>query len=112
MVVDDSAIIRGLIARSLEADSEIEVVSSVSNGELAVKAAARHQLDVVVLDIEMPVMEPGDLVAIPSSGAYAPSMASNYNLNPRPAIVMVRDGEARLIRRRETYSDLMLQDIF
>ena len=66
----------------------------------------------LVRDIEMPVMEPGDLVAIPSSGAYAPSMASNYNLNPRPAIVMVRDGEARLIRRRETYSDLMLQDIF
>ena len=68
--------------------------------------------DVLVRDIEMPIMEPGDLVAIPSSGAYAPSMASNYNLNPRPAIVMVRDGEARLIRRRETYSDLMLQDIF
>ncbi|MDP6269056.1 MAG: chemotaxis response regulator protein-glutamate methylesterase [Alphaproteobacteria bacterium] len=63
MVVDDSAIIRGLIARSLEADSEIEVVSSVSNGELAVKAAARHQLDVVVLDIEMPVMD--GLTALP-----------------------------------------------
>jgi diaminopimelate decarboxylase len=39
-------------------------------------------------------------------------MASNYNLNPRPAIVMVQDGESRLIRRRETYSDLMLQDVF
>jgi two-component system chemotaxis response regulator CheB len=63
MVVDDSAIIRGLIARSLEADSEIEVVSSVSNGELAVKAAARHELDVVVLDIEMPVMD--GLTALP-----------------------------------------------
>ena len=68
--------------------------------------------DVLVRDIEMPVMEPGDLVAVPSSGAYAPSMASNYNLNPRPAIVMVQDGESRLIRRRETYSDLMLQDVF
>ena len=51
--------------------------------------------DVLVQDIKMPVMEPGDIVAIPSSGAYAPSMASNYNLNGRPAIVMAKDGEAR-----------------
>ena len=57
MVVDDSAIIRGLIVRSLEADPEIEVVASVGNGEMAVKAAARHDIDVVVLDIEMPVMD-------------------------------------------------------
>jgi diaminopimelate decarboxylase len=56
-------------------------------------------------------MEAGDIVAIPSSGAYAPSMASNYNLNPRPAIVMVKDGSARLIRRRETYADLMAMDV-
>ncbi len=67
--------------------------------------------DVLVKDIEMPVMESGDIVAIPSSGAYAPSMASNYNLNPRPAIIMVRDGKARLIRRRETYEDMMLCDV-
>ena len=68
--------------------------------------------DVLVRDVEMPVLESGDLVAIPSSGAYAPSMASNYNLNPRPAIVMVGDGTARLIRRRETYDDLMRSDVF
>ena len=67
--------------------------------------------DVLVKDIEMPVMESGDIVAIPSSGAYAPSMASNYNLNPRPAIIMVKDGKARLIRRRETYEDMMLCDV-
>jgi diaminopimelate decarboxylase len=59
----------------------------------------------------MPVMEAGDIVAIPSSGAYTPSMASNYNLNPRPAIVMVKDGSARLIRRRESYQDLMAMDV-
>ena len=67
--------------------------------------------DVLIRDIELPVMEPGDVVAIPSSGAYAPSMASTYNLNPRPAMVMVKDGDTRLIRRRETYDDLMLYDI-
>ena len=59
--------------------------------------------DVLVRDIEMPALESGDLVAIPSSGAYAPSMASNYNLNGRPAIVVVADGAARLIRRRESF---------
>ena len=68
--------------------------------------------DILIRDITLPGMGPGDVVAIPSSGAYAPAMASNYNLNPRPAIVMVKDGEARLIRRRETYKDLMLCDIF
>ena len=68
--------------------------------------------DVLVQDIKMPVMEPGDIVAIPSSGAYAPSMASNYNLNGRPAIVMAKDSDARLIRRRETYADMMMADVF
>ena len=67
--------------------------------------------DVLVQDIKMPVVKPGDIIAIPSSGAYAPSMASNYNLNGRPAIVMAKDGEARLIRRRESYADMMMMDV-
>jgi diaminopimelate decarboxylase len=67
--------------------------------------------DVLIRDIELPVIESGDIVAIPSSGAYAPSMASNYNLNPRPAIVVVKDGKAELIRRRETYEDMMHADV-
>ena len=67
--------------------------------------------DVLIRDITLPVLEPGDIIAIPSSGAYVPSMASNYNLNPRPAIVMVKDGSARLIRRRESYQDLMAMDV-
>jgi diaminopimelate decarboxylase len=65
----------------------------------------------LIKDIELPVLETGDIIAIPSSGAYAPSMASNYNLNPRPAVVMVKDGNARLIRRRETFEDMMLSDV-
>ena len=67
--------------------------------------------DVLIRDITLPVLEPGDIIAIPSSGAYVPSMASNYNLNPRPAILMVRDGSARLIRRRESYEDMMAMDV-
>lgn len=67
--------------------------------------------DVLLWDVLFPRLEPGDILAVPAAGAYAPSMASNYNLVPRPAIVMVKDGQARLIRRRETYADLMRNDL-
>ena len=67
--------------------------------------------DVLIRDITLPVLEPGEIIAIPSSGAYVPSMDSNYNLTPRPAIVMVHDGSARLIRRRESYQDMMAMDV-
>jgi diaminopimelate decarboxylase len=46
------------------------------------------------------------------SGAYQLSMASNYNMAPRPAVVVVRDGRARLLRRRETFDDLLAADVF
>ena len=64
--------------------------------------------DILVKNAFIPTPEPGDLIALPASGAYNVPMASNYNMIPRPAIVMVADGEARLIRRRETYEDLLL----
>ena len=65
MVVDDSAVIRGLITRILEADPDIEVVASVGNGQLAVNQITRKpgDIDVVILDIEMPVMD--GLTALP-----------------------------------------------
>ena len=67
--------------------------------------------DVLVRDILLPQAEPGDVIAIPAAGAYCLSMASTYNLNPRPPIVLVKDGEARLIRRRESYQDMILCDV-
>jgi len=67
--------------------------------------------DILIKDIDLPELRAGDLVAMPSSGAYGPSMASNYNLNGRPAVVLVNDGAARLIRRRETFEDMMLLDV-
>jgi two-component system chemotaxis response regulator CheB len=63
MVVDDSAVIRGFLTRALEGDDDIAVIESVSNGELALKAIARSEVDIVVLDIEMPVMD--GLTALP-----------------------------------------------
>ena len=66
--------------------------------------------DVLASDIMLPTAEPGDIIAIPAAGAYCPSMASNYNLNPRPPMVLVGEGRSRVIRRRESYQDLMLCD--
>ena len=57
MVVDDSAVIRGLLTRFLEADPEISVVASVSNGQMALDKLGRTDVEIVVLDIEMPVMD-------------------------------------------------------
>ena len=67
--------------------------------------------DILASDVLLPSVTSGDVLAIPASGAYCPSMASNYNLNPRPPIVLVKDGTSRLMRRRETYQDMMLCDI-
>jgi len=67
--------------------------------------------DVLAWDVMLPTAETGDIIAIPAAGAYCPSMASNYNLNPRPPIVLVKDGKSRLIRRRESYQDMMLCDV-
>jgi two-component system chemotaxis response regulator CheB len=57
LVVDDSAVVRGLIAKNLKADPAIEVVGTAANGQLALDELARKPVDVVILDIEMPVMD-------------------------------------------------------
>jgi diaminopimelate decarboxylase len=63
--------------------------------------------DVLIDDVALPEPRRGDLLAVPATGAYTLAMASNYNGVPRPAAVLVGDGEARLIRRRETVEDLL-----
>jgi diaminopimelate decarboxylase len=63
--------------------------------------------DILVREAHLPEVAIGDLVALPTSGAYNLAMASNYNLAVRPPIVVVSGGAARLVRRRETYEDLM-----
>jgi diaminopimelate decarboxylase len=67
--------------------------------------------DVLIRAANLPMPRVGDLVAIPGSGAYHLSMASNYNLSPRPAVVVVKDGQARLVRRRESYQDLLSNEL-
>ena len=68
--------------------------------------------DIVVKDEFLPAdLEPGDLIAVPGTGAYCWSMASNYNHVPRPPVVAVHDGAARVIVRRETEDDLLALDV-
>ena len=66
--------------------------------------------DILVKDVRLPKPEAGDVLAMPTSGAYSIPMSSNYNASLRPAIAMVKEGKARLIRRRETYDDLTSHD--
>lgn len=67
--------------------------------------------DVLVHDVELPPLNPGDLLAIPAAGAYCLAMASNYNLSLRPAVVVVNDGHYRVVQRRERYDDLLSRDV-
>jgi diaminopimelate decarboxylase len=69
--------------------------------------------DVLVADARLPQdLAVGDLLFTPVTGAYGHSMGSNYNKVPRPAVVFVSDGDARLVVRRETYDDLLITDVF
>jgi len=68
--------------------------------------------DIVVLDEYLPAdVRAGDLIAVPGTGAYCRSLSSQYNHTPRPPVVAVRDGQARLIVRRETIEDLLALDV-
>jgi len=81
---------------------------------LTASVAGKHceQGDVVVPDAHLPVdVAPGDLLVTPVTGAYGYSMASNYNKVPRPAVLFVRGGEARVVIRRETADDLTRLDL-
>ncbi len=76
--------------------------------------AGKHceQGDLLVRDAHLPAdVAVGDVLVTPVTGAYGHSMASNYNAVPRPAVVFVRDGAARLVVRRETIADLVVRDV-
>jgi diaminopimelate decarboxylase len=80
-----------------------------ANATRHVAIAGRYceQGDILIDDVALPDVTVGDLIAMPCAGAYQLPMASNYNMIPRPAVVAVHDGNARLIRRRETIEDLL-----
>lgn len=67
--------------------------------------------DILIRDIELPSMKAGDILAVAGCGAYSIPESMNYNAFCRPPVVLVKDGKARLIRRRETLADLTACDI-
>jgi diaminopimelate decarboxylase len=67
--------------------------------------------DVLVRDAWLPDPARGDVIATPATGAYGYAMANNYNGVPRPAVIFCRDGDARVVARRETYEDLAARDV-
>ncbi|HEY4027138.1 MAG TPA: diaminopimelate decarboxylase [Candidatus Dormibacteraeota bacterium] len=82
-----------------------------ADGLVTVAGKYCESTDVLVTDAALPPVQEGDVLAVPAAGAYCLAMASNYNGMPRPAVVMVRDGEARTIRRRETLADLLTAEV-
>jgi diaminopimelate decarboxylase len=67
--------------------------------------------DIIIKDAYLPVCNQGDILAVLSTGAYHYTMSSNYNRLPRPAVVFVYDEQARIVVKRETYQDLIRNDI-
>jgi diaminopimelate decarboxylase len=86
-------------------------MSDPREAEVAIAGKYCETGDILIQRVELPMPRVGDLIAIPVSGAYQLSMASNYNLSPRPAVVVVADGAATLVRRRETFADLVAPDL-
>jgi diaminopimelate decarboxylase len=80
-------------------------------GEVTIAGRFCESGDVLIKDISLPLLAAGDIIAVPASGAYCLPMASNYNASLKPAVVMVGEGKARLIRRRETFADLTRCDL-
>jgi diaminopimelate decarboxylase len=82
------------------------------DGKVTIAGKYCESTDILITDIEMPALQTGDVICLPAAGAYCLAMASNYNGMPRPEVLMVRDGEARVMRRRETLDDLLAAEVF
>ena len=84
-----------------------------SGGGMPVRLTGKHceSGDVIVRDAELADPRVGDVVVTPATGAYGHSMANNYNGVPRPPVVFVSKGDARVVVRRETYDDLVARDV-
>jgi len=83
-----------------------------ADGKVTIAGKYCESTDILITDIEMPELHTGDVIAVPAAGAYCLAMASNYNGMPRPEVVMVRNGDVRVMRRRETLDDLLAAEVF
>ena len=90
---------------------EAEIADRFGGGEICTIAGMHCESgDVLVRDVPLNDPRVGDILVIPATGAYSHAMANNYNAVPRPPVIFCRDGEARVVVRRETYEDLTLRD--
>ena len=96
------AIYEGAIANKMK---------SIDKEKVTVAGKCCESGDILIHDIELPKIQPGDILCVASTGAYNYTMASNYNRIPKPAVVMVKDGKAKLIVKRETYDDVIRNDV-
>jgi diaminopimelate decarboxylase len=98
-----------------DAQYSVALANRISQApKIASRVVGKHceSGDIVVKDVDLPSdIAVGDLLVTPATGAYGRSMASNYNHLPRPPVVAVREGKARLIVRRETFEDLLKLDL-
>jgi diaminopimelate decarboxylase len=90
---------------------EAQIAGRFGGGELCTIAGMHCESgDVLVRDVELNDPRVGDVLVIPATGAYSHAMANNYNAVPRPPVIFCRDGDARVVVRRETHEDLTLRD--
>jgi diaminopimelate decarboxylase len=86
-------------------------MSEKEAGKVTIAGKFCESGDVLIEDIALPPVAAADIIAIPDCGAYCLPLGSNYNASLKPAVVLVKDGKARLIRRRETLDDLTRCDL-
>ena len=99
----------GIAVRRPNRHPDVDQALLTTDAESLVRA---EDIDIVVRDCWLPGdVQPGDLVAVAATGAYCYAMASNYNRIPRPPVVAVTDGTARLIVRRESLDEVMATDV-
>ncbi|MBA2631182.1 MAG: diaminopimelate decarboxylase [Thermoleophilaceae bacterium] len=91
---------------------EAQIADRFGGGELCTVAGMHCESgDVLVRDVELDDPRPDDLVVTPATGAYGHAMANNYNAVRRPPVIFCREGQARVVVRRETFDDLTLRDV-
>lgn len=96
------------------AEYECEIANNMNSEEretVTISGKCCESGDIVIEDIQISKCNSGDILAIPSVGAYGYSMASNYNKISRPAIVLVKDGESKLICKRESFDDILKNEL-
>jgi len=85
--------------------------SDEANEKITIAGKCCESGDILIKDTFMPEIKVGDTLAVLATGAYNFSMASNYNRIPRPAMVAVKNGDAKVVVKRETYEDIIKNDI-